>query len=146
MNKFFKIVLSIVVAAAIVIIGGFVYHAAVNPKPAAHQEKTSRITQDAAKTVTLEIKDGKKTVTGKVPVKNGDTALQVLKSYTSSHHMEIATTGSGKMAYVTSLEHVKAGGKSGWMFSVNGKEPNVGAGATVVKPGAKIVWYFKEFK
>ncbi|WKB36054.1 hypothetical protein QS257_01790 [Terrilactibacillus sp. S3-3] len=38
MNKFFKIVLSIVVAAAIVIIGGFVYHAAVNPKPAAHQE------------------------------------------------------------------------------------------------------------
>lgn len=146
MKKTFKSAIYLVAIAVIVLIGVFVYRADYSHPAAAHKEKVSQIKKNVTKTAIIELKNGNKIVTDKIPVTKGETALQELESYTSSHHIEMAVTGSGKMAYVTSLENIKAGGKKGWMFSVNGKEPTVGAGATVVKPDETIVWYYTQFK
>lgn len=130
------------VVAALFVVNGMFFYRIVSSHPVSHKEQTSKI---MAASATIELKNGNKVVKDQIPVTKGETALQQLKSYTSAHHIEIAITGSGNMAYVVSLENVKAGGKSGWMFSVNGKVPNVGAGATPVKPHDTVIWYYSKF-
>lgn len=135
--------IAILAVVLVVILGLFVYHAAYQkPQKAQTIQQSNKMIASS----TLELKNGNKVIVkAKVPVVKGETALQQLKNYATSHHIQLTITGSGKMAYVTSLENLKASGKKGWMFSVNGKEPNVGAGATIIKPNQTVVWFYTSF-
>ncbi|MFT8317055.1 MAG: DUF4430 domain-containing protein [Sporolactobacillus sp.] len=139
-----KSLITIIAIVLIIIIGLFVYRA-VSSQPAAQKAQPTQTSKKVTATDALELKNGHKIIKAQVPVKKGETAMQQLKAYTSAHHIELSVTGSGKMAYVTSLEGLKAGGKKGWMFSVDGKTPKVGAGATIVKAHQKIIWYYTKF-
>lgn len=124
-------------ALLVIIVAGLaVYAVSGNP---------SHVSYAKTGTATLEIKTGHKTVKARVPLSKQETAIKQLTSYTSAHHIQITITGSGKMAYVKSLYGCKAGAKKGWMFTVNGKMPKVGAGAVIVKPKQKVVWTYSKF-
>ncbi|RYL90338.1 DUF4430 domain-containing protein [Sporolactobacillus sp. THM7-4] len=135
MNK--KRLISLLAVLVVLVVGFFAYRVTTF-HPASSQ-------QQALHTATLEIKGGTKEINAKVPVTKNETALEQLEKYTKAHHIQITVTGSGKMAYVKSLQGLKADSKKGWMFMVNGKMPKVGAGAVVVKANQKVVWTYSKY-
>ena len=72
----------------------------------------------------------------------GKTALDALKvaaeQCTISYHLQSSSIGD----YVDEVAGEKASGASGWLYSVNGTMPSVGAGAYVLKEGDAVRWYF----
>ncbi|MCI1881251.1 MAG: DUF4430 domain-containing protein [Sporolactobacillus sp.] len=114
-----------------------------NTAPAASSSSASQ--QVRAKTATVSITNGGKTQSGKVSVHRNDTVYVLLKKYVQAKHVEMSATGSGKMVYVTSIDHRKAGKQSGWLFTVNGKQSKKGAGAVVVKSGDRIAWHYSHY-
>lgn len=72
-----------------------------------------------------------------VSIQGGDTAYSILKRSGASV--------SGSSSYVkgiNGLYEFDKGPQSGWMYSVNGYTPNVGAGSYSVKAGDSIKWYY----
>lgn len=99
----------------------------------------------SSQSVSVAIQEGKVTRTAKVAIKKDETALSALQQYSKDHKVKVVVTGSGKMAYVTQIDKVKATKHSGWMFSVNGKTPKVGAGAFKLKAKDVVKWYVVKF-
>jgi hypothetical protein len=71
---------------------------------------------------------------------NGQTALALLKM----HAYQVVIKNSSYGPFVETIDGVK-GGTDGkyWLFFVNGKEANVGAGAFKTKNGEIIAWKFQ---
>jgi hypothetical protein len=79
---------------------------------------------------------------GTVPFTEGMTALDALVAYAGSN---VSYSGSGSSAYVSAIYGLKEmayGSTSGWTYQVNGSSPSVGAGATVLHEGDKLVWTY----
>lgn len=107
---------------------------------------TSSAAQDAqSETATIRIRNGDKTQSGKVSVQQNETVFTLLKRFTEAEHIEMSATGTGEMVYVTSIDNKKAGKNAGWLFTVNGKQPEKGAGAIKVKPGDRIEWHYSDY-
>lgn len=66
---------------------------------------------------------------------DGKTALELLKT-----HANVQTKTSSLGEYVTAINGNDGGGKKYWIFYVNGKESQEGAGAYVTHNGDVIQW------
>lgn len=84
---------------------------------------------------------------GSVAYQANDSAFSVLQRFARAKHIELSYYGFGSSIYVSSINHQKAGqlsSASGWMYSVNGKTPNISAGAYHVQTNETINWYYSK--
>ncbi|CAG7644724.1 hypothetical protein PAESOLCIP111_04784 [Paenibacillus solanacearum] len=110
--------------------------------PAARQETQAtsisiRIVGDKEKGTILD--------TVQVELREGDTALDVLKRIAKEKKIQLETRGSGKSSYIEGIANLyefDKGAKSGWLYRVNGKFPNVSAGAYALSKGDRIDWLY----
>lgn len=80
-----------------------------------------------------------------VKIHEGDTSLDVLQDVTRKEEIQMSTKGTGEFAYVEGIHNLyefHCGKKSGWMFRINGKFPDVGAAKYFVKDKDVIVWEY----
>lgn len=77
-----------------------------------------------------------------IVVRNEESALDILKR---THHLEIQTYSFGDI--VNGVDGI-SGGKDGryWIFYINGKQSDVGAGEYKVKDGDTIIWKLQKEK
>lgn len=88
-------------------------------------------------------------VQGEIDIEEGKSVYDVLEKLCEDHHIEIKTSGFGKIIYVKGIHGLNEfdyGPQSGWMYQVNGVEPRIGAGSYKVKDGDLIEWIYKTTK
>ena len=73
--------------------------------------------------------------------KDGVTALDLLEQFA-----KIKTSGTGEMAYVTTINNITANSTNEyWQLNINGKSASVGAGSYVTKNSETITWKLVTF-
>ncbi|MBJ6361867.1 DUF4430 domain-containing protein [Paenibacillus sp. GCM10012307] len=85
--------------------------------------------------------------TTEVKIEKNDTVLDVLKRVTRANKIHMEFRGRGATAYIEGIDNIYEfdyGSGSGWMYNINGKYPNRGAGVWSVKAGDKIEWRYTE--
>lgn len=101
----------------------------------------------ASNTVTVSVSVSSSAADGRVSgsahptFKKGATAYDAL----CATGLSVSTKSSQYGLYVSAiggLAEFEYGGKSGWMYSVNGSAPNVSCGKYVLKDGDSISWYY----
>ncbi|MCD1259877.1 DUF4430 domain-containing protein [Paenibacillus athensensis] len=79
------------------------------------------------------------------PLQDNDTVIDVLRRVTKEARIQMETRGSGQAVYVEGIANLyefDKGGKSGWLYRVNGDFPNVSAGAYPLKKGDSVEWLY----
>uniref|UniRef100_UPI00036D5C91 DUF4430 domain-containing protein n=1 Tax=Sporolactobacillus vineae TaxID=444463 RepID=UPI00036D5C91 len=82
---------------------------------------------------------------GSATYHSGDSVFSELQQFTQAKGIQLGYSGFGSSIYISSINNQKAGQtspSSGWMYTVNGKQPNISAGTYRTKPGDKISWYY----
>ncbi|KZL92029.1 cell wall-binding repeat-containing protein [Clostridium magnum] len=74
-----------------------------------------------------------------IEMQSGDTAYSVLIRKLGS---KVSTKGSGYVRGIDGLKELDYGPLSGWMYSVNGKFPNVSADLYTLKNGDVVAWCY----
>jgi hypothetical protein len=104
------------------------------------------------KTVRLAIDygDGGQKVFAAVPWMNGQKVLDVLQwADKHPHGIDLEYTGSGSTAFITRIDDLKNEGAGqtakNWLYWLNGKFAQVGAGGQAVMPGDDVLWKFDVF-
>lgn len=101
----------------------------------------------ASSTVTVSVSVSSSAADGHVSgsahptFKKGATAYDAL----CATGLSVSTKSSQYGLYVSAiggLAEFEYGGKSGWMYSVNGSAPNVSCGKYVLKDGDTVSWYY----
>lgn len=101
----------------------------------------------ASSTVTVSVSVSSSAAGGRVSgsahptFKKGATAYDAL----CATGLSVSTKSSQYGLYVSAiggLAEFEYGGKSGWMYSVNGSAPNVSCGKYVLKDGDTVSWYY----
>lgn len=101
----------------------------------------------ASNTVTVSVSvsssaaDGRVSGSARPTFKKGVTAYDAL----CATGLSVSTKSSQYGLYVSAiggLAEFEYGGKSGWMYSVNGSAPNVSCGKYVLKDGDSVSWYY----
>lgn len=101
----------------------------------------------ASSTVTVSVSVSSSAADGRVSgsahptFKKGATAFDAL----CATGLSVSTKSSQYGLYVSAiggLAEFEYGGKSGWMYSVNGSAPNVSCGKYVLKDGDTVSWYY----
>ena len=101
----------------------------------------------ASSTVTVSVSVSSSAADGRVSgsahptFKKGATAYDAL----CATGLSVSTKSSQYGLYVSAiggLAEFEYGGKSGWMYSVNGSTPNVSCGKCVLKDGDTVSWYY----
>lgn len=101
----------------------------------------------ASSTVTVSVSVSSSAADGRVSgsahptFKKGATAYDAL----CATDLSVSTKSSQYGLYVSAiggLAEFEYGGKSGWMYSVNGSAPNVSCGKYVLKDGDTVSWYY----
>lgn len=85
--------------------------------------------------------DGRVSGSAHPTFKKGATAYDAL----CATGLSVSTKSSQYGLYVSAisgLAEFEYGGKSGWMYSVNGSTPNVSCGKYVLKDGDTVSWYY----
>ncbi|GAD16946.1 DUF5776 domain-containing protein [Lentilactobacillus otakiensis] len=99
-------------------------------------------TNPTTETVTVSVNaNGSVIASGSVTVSKGATALDALNTLAAQHGLSITTVGSGITAYVKGINGYNAGPAgtmTGWLYSINGNQPNTSIGAYVVANGDRI--------
>lgn len=90
-------------------------------------EKMSDASDDGTGMLHLEIESGK-------------TVFDALQAAAEAADIEISYQQSSYGVYVNGIGGIYAGGSAGWMYSVNGAIPMVGAGSYVLTDGDAIQW------
>lgn len=102
---------------------------------------------DVSNTVTVSVSVSSNAADGRVSgsahptFKKGATAYDAL----CATGLSVSTKSSQYGLYVSAiggLAEFEYGGKSGWMYSVNGSAPNVSCGKYVLKDGDSVSWYY----
>lgn len=75
------------------------------------------------------------------PDYEGETAFDLLSEFCEEKGWDLEGDGSYVTA-INGLAEFDGGSQSGWMYSVNGKYPNVPAGDYVCEKGDKIIWRY----
>lgn len=78
-------------------------------------------------------------------IKEGESALELLKRITRKAKIQMEYQGAKGFAYVEGIDNLYEfdhGAESGWMFKVNGAFPGKGAGSYTVHPGDTIEWLY----
>lgn len=101
----------------------------------------------ASSTVTVSVSVSSSAADGRVSgsahptFKKGATAYDAL----CATGLSVSTKSSQYGLYVSAiggLAEFEYGGKSGWMYSINGSAPNVSCGKYVLKDGDTVSWYY----
>lgn len=85
--------------------------------------------------------DGRVSGSAHPTFKKGATAYDAL----CATGLSVSTKSSQYGLYVSAiggLAEFEYGGKSGWIYSVNGSAPNVSCGKYVLKDGDTVSWYY----
>ncbi|MBY0012548.1 DUF4430 domain-containing protein, partial [Paenibacillus typhae] len=78
-------------------------------------------------------------------IKEGESALDLLKRITRQHKIQMEFQGAKGFAYVEGIDNLYEldhGAESGWMYRVNGEFPDKSAGSYTVQPGDTIEWLY----
>lgn len=109
------------------------------------QGATANSTASSTVTVSVSVSssaaDGRVSGSAHPTFKKGATAYDAL----CATGLSVSTKSSQYGIYVSAiggLAEFEYGGKSGWMYSVNGSAPNVSCGKYVLKDGDSISWYY----
>lgn len=109
------------------------------------QGTTANSTASSTVTVSVSVSssaaDGRVSGSAHPTFKKGATAYDAL----CATGLSVSTKSSQYGIYVSAiggLAEFEYGGKSGWMYSVNGSAPNVSCGKYVLKDGDSISWYY----
>ena len=83
----------------------------------------------------------------KVPFTEGETVYDILKRTCKKAgiQLEVSYSGGYGSYYVEGIGHLyefDCGRESGWVYRVNGKQPNYGCSSCVVQEGDNIVWSY----
>lgn len=83
----------------------------------------------------------------KVPFTEGETVYDILKRTCKKAgiQLEVSYSGGYGSYYVEGIGHLyefDCGRESGWVYRVNGKQPNYGCSSCVVQKGDNIVWSY----
>ena len=84
-------------------------------------------------------------LSSQIVLDNEVNAFEALKYYCENNSIQLGYTGSGKLAYVNSINGIKEkseGPSSGWMYKVNGTFPNVSAGRYDLSSNDTLEWVF----
>ncbi|WP_121639780.1 DUF4430 domain-containing protein [Virgibacillus sp. Bac330] len=114
--------------------------------PSSNQPSENQVTQEeqAEETVLITISkdDGAEYLHEKeIPIEKGDILMDVMEE-----NFYVETEKNGE--FITSIERLSAkeGEKKGWIYTVNGEMPNVGATEYELKPGDKVVFDFQAWE
>lgn len=109
------------------------------------QGTTANSTASSTVTVSVSVSssaaDGRVSGSAHPTFKKGATAYDAL----CATGLSVSTKSSQYGIYVSAiggLVEFEYGGKSGWMYSVNGSAPNVSCGKYVLKDGDSVSWYY----
>lgn len=109
------------------------------------QSTTASSTASSTVTVSVSVSssaaDGRVSGSAHPTFKKGATAYDAL----CATGLSVSTKSSQYGLYVSAiggLAEFECGGKSGWMYSVNGSAPNVSCGKYVLKDGDTVSWYY----
>lgn len=109
------------------------------------QGTTANSTTSSTVTVSVSVSsnaaDGRVSGSAHPTFKKGATAYDAL----CATGLPVSTKSSQYGLYVSAiggLAEFEYGGKSGWMYSVNGIAPNVSCGKYVLKDGDSVSWYY----
>lgn len=109
------------------------------------QGATANSTASSTVTVSVSVSssaaDGRVSGSAHPTFKKGATAYDAL----CATGLSVSTKSSQYGIYVSAiggLAEFEYGGKSGWMYSVNGSAPNVSCGKYVLKDGDSVSWYY----
>lgn len=109
------------------------------------QGTSTSSTASSAVTVSVSVSssaaDGRVSGSAHPTFKKGATAYDAL----CATGLSVGTKSSQYGLYVSAiggLAEFEYGGKSGWMYSVNGSTPNVSCGKYVLKDGDTVSWYY----
>ena len=72
---------------------------------------------------------------------SGATVYDALVAVGAKANITIGAQNSSYGIYVNNIGGIAAGGRAGWMYSVNEATPMVGAGSYVLTDGDRILWY-----
>lgn len=117
--------------------------ASAGSKPAASEEQAATVTVSIVGP--SDVGDILKKT--EVELEQGDTVLDVLKRVTRANKIHMEFRGRGATAYIEGIDNIYEfdyGSGSGWMYNINGKYPNRGAGVWSVKAGQHIEWRYTE--
>lgn len=81
----------------------------------------------------------------KVPLYEQDTVFSVLKRVLKENNISIESSTDPTGVYVEGIGNFyefSCGKQSGWVYTVNGKDPGVSSNETTVNPNDKIVWHY----
>jgi hypothetical protein len=106
----------------------------------------------AAETIRLVIDfgDGVELHFTRLPWKQGMTVVDAMGAAAAMPHgVKFEQIGAGETALVTKIGDVKNEGsgrdRRNWLYDVNGKPAEVGAGALELKPGDVVLWKFDRY-
>lgn len=109
------------------------------------QSTTASSTASSTVTVSVSVSssaaDGRVSGSAHPTFKKGATAYDAL----CATGLSVSTKSSQYGLYVSAiggLAEFEYGGKSGWMYSVNGSAPSVSCGKYVLKDGDTVSWYY----
>ncbi|SHH22999.1 S-layer homology domain-containing protein [Tepidibacter thalassicus] len=77
----------------------------------------------------------------KVEIEENDTVLDITKRILNKNSIDYDISG-GFVESIDGLANGDKGAKSGWLYNVDGKTPDVGADSIEVRKGQKIEWYY----
>lgn len=105
-------------------------------------QRTNQTTNPAGNSPTNQSQNSTKTSGVTYNGQDGKTALELLQSVAT-----IETSGDGEMAFVTSINGVKADPSANqfWAFYINGQSASVGAGSYITKNSDTISWKLDTF-
>ena len=122
-------------------------NASANKQTGNGSSQSTTASSTASSTVTVSVSVSSSAADGRVSgsahptFKKGATAYDAL----CATGLSISTKSSQYGLYVSAiggLAEFEYGGKSGWMYSVNGSAPNVSCGKYVLKDGDTVSWYY----
>ncbi|MEC0171280.1 DUF4430 domain-containing protein, partial [Paenibacillus graminis] len=118
-------------------------------QPAAAASAAPAKPAGAVNTITLSIVGDKEHGTifaaAAVDVKDGESALELLKRVTRSNKIQMEYQGAKSFAYVEGIDNLyefDQGPESGWIYKVNGEVPGKGAGSYTLQPGDTVEWLY----
>jgi hypothetical protein len=133
-----KKIIGLVVAAIITLFAVWAFNYAGNEDSLSNETTTLQQSEESQRASAVVSEDGKIVSYEGV---EGQNALQLLKSYTTTETEEF--TGIGE--YVTRINGLLADSTENyWSFYVNGETAQVGAGDYVTKDGDQIEWRLED--
>ena len=142
MKQWFLRLTSLFIAIFLLVGCGAEKETPTNQTSNTNEEQTQEKQSEETVLITISKDDGAEYLHEKeIPIKEGDILMDVMEE-----NFYIETDKSGE--FITSIERLSAkeGEKKGWIYTVNGEMPNIGAAEYKLKPNDKVIFDFQAWK